>query len=316
MKLFQILFTALILISSSTYAGIRKNSCTCLDSIEEHVNESNELMAQQYKFLHNSYLKYESRSLLLKGTIPDKAIILVHGFIASPFEVKEVGEYFNNMGYTVYMPLLYGFGSEGSIANKGKLEMWRKQVKESVNLMSTCFSQITLGGISLGGALTTDYVLNNNNAKIKNVVLLSPYYDISQSVARLLVGPISSLKESVDLSTLFSLSKSDDLVEILKNSNFYSNIMPLVTLNELFKLSDELKNLKNKKLKMPAFVAYSEFDTTIDLNLVQKLPRDYFEQVKMFGIRKDLKVPHQITYENSNPRFYEMLRSLSLFISN
>jgi esterase/lipase len=313
----KVLLALSLLISLNLFAETKADrDCSCIGDIQDKIDQDNETMSQAYKFGTGTYLKYDNRAQILPGKITDQAIILIHGFIASPFEVKEAAEYLNNMGYTVYMPLLYGFGAEGTVANKGKLKYWREQIKESVKRLSKCYSKISLGGISLGGALATDYVLTTHDKNISNLVLLSPYYDISQSVARLLVGPLTTLKESVDLTTLYSLSHSDDLTEILKNSEFYSNIMPLVTLTELFKLSNELKEkTSSQKLNVPVFVAYSEFDTTIDLGLAQSLPSKHFEKVKYYKLAKDLKVPHQITYAESNPKFKQMMRNISMFIS-
>jgi esterase/lipase len=308
-----LIFILLLAFTTHSFAGDK--SCTCADEFRQSVYAENSHTNENYNRYSQSYLKLGNDSEFLQGTITDNVVILIHGFIASPYEVKELAESLNNMGYSVYMPLLYGFGGDGSIANKGKLSIWRQQIKNAVNTLSKCFPKITLGGMSLGAALATDYYLSTKDKRISSLVLLSPYFDISQSIAKTLVGPLSAVKESLDLSTLFTISHSDDLVEILKNKKYYSNIMPFITLQELFTLSNELKALPaNNKIKLPVFVAYSEFDTTIALPEVDLLPKKHFKNVTNFVIEKKLKVPHQIIYRTSNPKFDDMVKKIKRFV--
>ena len=241
----------------------------------------------------------------------------MHGFIASPFEVRAIAKQLNDIGYSVYMPLLYGFGAYGEVANHGKLDIWKQQIKSSVKSLSECYKKITLGGMSLGAALVTDYVLTTKDPKISSLILMSPYFDVSNSVAKILVGPLSTIKESTSLSTLFTLSRSDDLTEILKNSNYYSDIMPFTTLQEVFKFSDEFKNRTKSTLNnVPVFLAYSEFDTTISLEAAMNIPKNHFKTVNVYKLPLHLKVPHQIGFESSNPKFDNMVSKMARFISH
>ncbi len=312
-KIFIILFLAIF--STISYSRNSENSCRCVDTIEDKVFENNIKTDREYAFKANSYLKSNNDSIILKGTIKEKAIILVHGFIASPYEVKQIGQYLNNLGYTVYMPLLNGFGGQVEVANLAKLSTWRKELAQSVELMSKCYSKITLGGISLGAALSMDYVLRNKDSRISNLILLSPYFDISESAARLVIGPISTFKNSIDIETLYTLSSSPDLEIIRSKTNYYNEQMPLITLSQLFQLSDEIKNFPNGiKLKIPTLVVLSQFDTTINLNLAASIPQKHFEKVQTIEIEKKLKVPHQLSYEKINPLFLKMMFKISTMI--
>ena len=268
-------------------------------------------MTVEYRQKYSSFLKVGNESEYLEGTLSDQAVILIHGFMASPFEVKEVALKLNSLGYTVYMPLLYGFGADLKTANEAKLEIWKRQIKESVEKLSHCYKKISIGGISLGAALATDYVLNNNAKNITSLILLSPYFDVSHSVAKLLIGPLSNITNSVDLSTLYTISRSLDLIEVLKNKTYYVDAMPFFALQEIFKLSNELLIKKSSKLiSIPVLVAKSDADTTIDLNQVISLPQKHFKDISYFNIEKSMKVPHQITYEIANPKFKEMMRKM------
>ncbi len=310
-----IISTLLFLLTSTILHGKVSNnkaySCTCLTSLQEELERDRYDMSVEYRQKFYSTIKFDNESEFLEGTIQDQVVILIHGFMASPFEVKEVATHLNNMGYSVYMPLLYGFGGTGQTANYGKLAIWREQIKSSVKKLSQCYKKISIGGISLGGALATDYVLNNKSDNVTSLILLSPYFDISQDVAKMLIGPLLSVKDSFDLSTLFSMSRSSDLTEVIKYKPFYSEIMPFHTLKEIFTLSEELKNKVPATLKsFPVFVATSEADVTISLSAAVDLPKKHFSDITYFSIGKDFKVPHQITYESVNPKFKDMARKI------
>lgn len=309
-----------ILATTNVYAyskRLKHNDCTCVTDLQNTLEDNARDFNNEYKRNFNSFVKIDNDAEFLEGTNREEAIILIHGFIASPFEVRSIAKSLNDIGYSVYMPLLYGFGAYGDVANQGKLDIWQKQIKSSVQSLSGCFKKITLGGISLGAALATDYVLTTKDPKIASLVLMSPYYDISQSVAKTLVGPLSTIKESVDLSTLHTISRSDDLIEILKNNKYYSDIMPFMTLQELFKFSNELL-VKSSAVKsnVPVFLAYSESDTTINLETAANLPKKHFKKINLYKLPKSLKVPHQIAFESSNPKFDEMARKIIRFIGN
>ncbi len=58
----------------------------------------------------------------------------------------------------------------------------------------------------------------------------------------------------------------------------------------------------------------SQFDTTINLNLAASIPQKHFEKVQTIEIEKKLKVPHQLSYEKTNPLFLKMMFKISTMI--
>lgn len=307
------LLTFLILqnIGLAKIVRLEHTNCNCITDLQNDLENDSFDMSLNYRQKFDSLIKLDNDALFLEGHLKDQVVILIHGFMASPFEVKEVANRLNNLGYSVYMPLLYGFGGNSQAANAGKLSIWREQIKSTVKKLSRCYKKISIGGISLGGALALDYVVNNKSENISSLILLSPYFDVSQSIAKSLIDPLLTLKKSVDLSTLFTLSRSPDLTEVVKNQSFYSEIMPFFALKEIFALSEELKNKKSfHKKSLPVIVAISEADMTINLTTAIEIPQKHFSNVSFFTIDKKFQVPHQITYSAINPNFKEMNRKI------
>ena len=82
----------------------------------------NSRKAKQIIHINNSILDEDPRKLFIKekeflnqpfffeGT-NGKAILLVHGWTTTPYELRRLGRYLNESGYTVSAPLLKGHGS-------------------------------------------------------------------------------------------------------------------------------------------------------------------------------------------------------------
>ena len=69
---------------------------------------------QDYKTYYvegESKKKDVGRPLLVKGTSKDMGVILVHGYMAAPLEVRELAEYLGRRGFWVYTPRLKGHGT-------------------------------------------------------------------------------------------------------------------------------------------------------------------------------------------------------------
>ena len=61
-----------------------------------------------------------------------KAIILVHGFTASPWETRELGEFLHKNGFTVYGVRLFGHGTEVEQLKFSEWEQWYHSVEYSL----------------------------------------------------------------------------------------------------------------------------------------------------------------------------------------
>lgn len=266
---------------------------------------------------------YGSDSVFIEGKKKDEISIIVHGFMATPYEMLEVGKRTNTFyGTNVYIPLLKGFGGSAEQANRATKEEWTKQIKDIVETLGKCYKKINLAGMSLGGALVTNYVLNDYlpveekvGFKVKSVSLFSPYYDISQYAGKVLIKVVGGVTDKVSISTLASVTRSDDLKCVVNNDKFYNTEMPIKTLPQLFALGESLQSrVSAKKSNIPVQVFISEHDETIDTSLASTLPRSHFNKVEVVMYKKDKKIPHQITMPEVNPEFNTVMLRNMLFL--
>ncbi|HKK90108.1 MAG TPA: alpha/beta fold hydrolase [Desulfobacteraceae bacterium] len=98
----------------------------------------------------------KGRPLLFNGNSSGAGVLLVHGYLASPAEMRELGEYLHGKGFTVYIPRLKGHGTAPEDLAVTKYTQWIESVEEGFVLLSTMCRKIYAGGISTGAGLVFD----------------------------------------------------------------------------------------------------------------------------------------------------------------
>ena len=91
--------------------------------------------------------------LLLPESRREHGIVLVHGFLASPAEVRAFGERLAGLGYPVIGVRLKGHGTSPWDLRERSWRDWLESVQRGVSIMSGYASRIALVGFSTGGAL-------------------------------------------------------------------------------------------------------------------------------------------------------------------
>jgi carboxylesterase len=131
-----LIFSSLVALLVLAYWGIPYFPLTDKGYIQPDVN-----------LLHKNVKPVE-----LKG---DKniGVLLIHGFEGSPFEMKELGDYFYSLGYTISIPLLPGHGTSVNDLAKTEFKNWYFHVEKKYFELKVNCNKIYIIGISLGGLL-------------------------------------------------------------------------------------------------------------------------------------------------------------------
>jgi carboxylesterase len=101
-----------------------------------------------------------------KGT----GILLIHGFEGSPFEMKEMGTYLYELGYSVSIPLLPGHGTSIDDLVKTNFKDWYFHIEKSYFKLKMDCNKIYAIGLSLGGLLA---IKLSENHKIDALITIS-----------------------------------------------------------------------------------------------------------------------------------------------
>ena len=112
------------------------------------------------------------RSILLEGDERKIGVLLIHGYMAAPPELKELAESLSERGYWIYVPRLKGHGtSPEDLASRTYME-WVESVEEGYAIIKSMCDTLFVGGFSTGAGLALD--LTTRVDDFKAVVAVSP----------------------------------------------------------------------------------------------------------------------------------------------
>ncbi|MFV9511238.1 alpha/beta hydrolase [Tepidibacillus sp. LV47] len=109
-------------------------------------------------------------------------ILLIHGFTGSPAEMRLLGEYLHQQGYTVSAPLLAGHGTTPEEMAKTNKEEWFYSVLQAYDdLKEKGYQHIIAIGLSMGGILSLKLATERPLAAV--ISLAAPIYVHDKRIA-------------------------------------------------------------------------------------------------------------------------------------
>ncbi|MCB0119716.1 MAG: alpha/beta fold hydrolase [Anaerolineales bacterium] len=100
-------------------------------------------------------------------------ILLVHGFTGAPKEMRWMGDYLNEQGYTCLGIRLAGHGTTPEDMIRSRWTDWTASVEDGYNLLRGMTDRIFLVGLSMGGVLS---LLMSTRLDVAGVVAMSTPY--------------------------------------------------------------------------------------------------------------------------------------------
>ncbi len=106
-----------------------------------------------------NYLAEESKSpkigkpYLLYNPSATTGVLLIHGLMAAPEEVREWADFLHSAGYTVYSPRLAGHGTSADDLSTRSFSEWVDSVERGHAILETCCRDMVVAGFSTGGGL-------------------------------------------------------------------------------------------------------------------------------------------------------------------
>ena len=186
------------------------------------------------------------------ASLPKRGILLSHGLTDSPYSMQALGAFFQQHCFHVRAILLPGHGTRPGDLLDVTWREWEKAVAFGVESLAGEVDEIYLAGFSTGGALSIQHALNDR--RIKGLVLFSPAVEIS---------PLAAVANWHKIySWAFPRAKWIDLQD--DESPFKYESFPFNAADQIHLLTRALKRqLKDKTLAIPIFIAASEDDATV-----------------------------------------------------
>jgi len=251
-------------VSSKLDAVMRLPSCMVRRKIR------NKFLEMDSGIFESDYEKYHidgeskprniGRPFFLKRFFGRKGILLIHGYMAAPEEVRALGEYLYRAGYTVYGVRLRGHGTAPEDLGSRKWEEWYESANRGFIVLKNTVKRMAVAGFSTGAGVALYQAINKGEA-FECVVSIN---------APLKVNNIGSrLASTVVLwnSFLNRLHVGRGKMEFVKNDpenrhiNYFRN--PVSGVAELEKFMNVVeKNLKN--LRVPALIVQGSKDPVVN----------------------------------------------------
>ncbi len=197
--------------------------------------------------------------VLMKGRNARIGIVICHGYMAAPEEVRLLGEYLNRRGYWIYMPRLKGHGTAPEDLAQRSFREWIRSVEQGYLLIRNRCRRVVLGGFSTGAALALE--LASRIDSLAGVFAVSTPLRLQYLSSRFapFVDTWNKLMERVHLD--------DARMDFVENQpenpdiNYLRN--PVSGVRELERLMDFVEP-KLADVKVPALVIQSQEDPVVN----------------------------------------------------
>jgi len=197
---------------------------------------------------------------LIKGRSRKIGVVLVHGYMAAPPEVREMAEYLGRKGYWVYAPRLRGHGTSPDDLATRSYQDWVMSIDEAYAIAGNTCQKIVVGGFSTGAGLALDLAARSVKDLI-GVFAVSPPLRLQDFSTRF-VPAVDTWNRWMKLVGLEKAKK-----EFIPNNpenphiNYFRN--PIGGVRELGLLMEALEQ-KLPFIHIPALVVQSDGDPLVD----------------------------------------------------
>jgi len=202
--------------------------------------------------------KAVGKPVLLEGASEDIGIVLIHGYMAAPPEVRQLADYLANRGLWVYCPRLKGHGTSPDDLAIRTWNDWIESADVGYGIISNICKEVIVGGFSTGAALALD--LAARVGEVKGVFAISPPFRLRDIVAKFVpaVDTWNRLMGAVRLNSVrkvFVENRPEN-----PHINYFRN--PISGIKEIDELMDDLEP-RLSTIKVPALVAQSFKDPVV-----------------------------------------------------
>lgn len=226
------------------------------------LQEDKELFEKDYE---SYYIEGESKPkevgspYLLVPPRHKAGIVLIHGYMAAPMEVRAMADYFVSRGYAVYGVRLRGHGTAPEDLARTPWEEWYESMNRGYAIIKSLTDYIVLGGFSTGGVLAL-LAAGRKKDKIKAVFSINAPLQLRNYMARF----ASQLISMNNLLSRFRRGPGWDFVENQpenKHINYTRN--PITGVKQL---GDAMKAMEAvlPQIVVPTLIVQSFRDPIVD----------------------------------------------------
>ncbi len=237
----------------------------------------------------------EEHQPFLLDSSSQHAILLVHGFTASPLEMRPLADFLHQQGAACLGVRLPGHGTTPNDLAEKRWEEWLSAVERGYVLLARQYEQIYAVGMSTGCLLLLALALQQ---RLSGLVLCSPYLKVKHRLA----GHAGWLRHIRP----FHPSPAAN-----KEQNGYYTERPVAGVHQINRLVRYVKK-RLDRVTSPVLAMNTEGDQTVDIESGRRLYEKLGSQAKVY-LRFGPETPHVLTDKDS-PQQETVFRLIGEFI--
>jgi esterase/lipase/1-acyl-sn-glycerol-3-phosphate acyltransferase len=203
--------------------------------------------------------KHVGAPFFIRSPKKEIGVVLVHGYMAAPLEVRALAEYLGGRGYRIYVPRLKGHGTSPEDLAASSYMEWVESVEEGYAIMDEVCKKVVVGGFSTGAGLALDLASRVNN--LAGVFAISPPLKLQDFSARFV--PAVNLWNKLMRKLNAGAAKKEFVENHPENPHINYVRNPISGLIELDRLMDQVEP-KLAQIKTPALVVQSLRDPVVN----------------------------------------------------
>lgn len=252
--------------------------------------KKHEEINQQQKISEHSALPY----LLKPDNHNGECVVLVHGLLSSPAELRQLGDKFYRLGYIVVGCRLKGHGTSPWDLHTRTWQDWQQSLRQSIKIAQCYTKLIHLVGFSSGSLLAL-MAACNKNLHISSVTACS--------TPIILKDPMVQLVKAADFTNkiIKKVSGFEGIMPFKENKPEHPHInyhhTPISAINQLLLLIKKTM-LRIKKIRCPTLLIQGNNDPVVDASslseISSRIPNELLTHHWVNSNR------HGILYENTD----------------
>ena len=202
-----------------------------------------------------------------------KAVLLLHGWTSVPYELRRLGKYLNENGYTILAPLLRGHGTKPEDLENITWEDWLCDATRAHEELAKNHKEIYVAGTSMGANLTL--MLAKNKSDVSGIILMATPYKVKLEKISAFFANIIKLFKKYNKKFYPPTFGSSSIITRLISYQIYP-IKSVLELYELIKISRKIL----PKVKQPCLILQSNSDHIVTKNSLEKIYEKIGSKIK------------------------------------
>lgn len=222
--------------------------------------------------LYKKEIHLASQPFYFPGT-NGKAVLLIHGWTSTPYEVRRLGVYLNEFGYTVSAPMLSGHGTVFTDLAEVKWTDWLDDIDKEYEKLKSNHGKVYLIGTSAGANLAA--VMGGKYPDIAGLVLMAmPYRVKSERIAYWLFQLLSLFKRYGRKYYPPTFGSKSTVTRLISYQSY-----PMESVREVYELIKASREYLNH-IHQPCFIIQSASDHIITKNSLNEIYDQIGSEIK------------------------------------